>query len=78
MTDLEYFKLSKPEKMLRSVGGFFARLPKGIWNGIKKLGLFIAAIVKGIADAHGAGYGVESEEGKGSTFWLELKETHEG
>ena len=48
MTDLEYFKLSKPEKMLRSVGGFFARLPKGIWNGIKKLGLFIAAIVKGI------------------------------
>ena len=48
MTDLEYFKLSKPEKMLRSVGGFFARLPKGSWNGIKKLGLFIAAIVKGI------------------------------
>ena len=46
--DLEYFKLSKPEKILRNVGNFFARLPKGIWNGIKKLGLFIAAIVKGI------------------------------
>ena len=35
------------------------------------------AIVKGIADAHGAGYGVVSEKGKGSTFWLELRETHE-
>ena len=48
MTDLEYFKLSKPEKMLRSLGGFFARLPGGIWNGIKKLGLFIVSIVRGI------------------------------
>lgn len=36
------------------------------------------AIVRAIAESHGAGYGVESEEGKGSTFWLELKETHEG
>ena len=35
------------------------------------------AIVKGIADAHGAGYGVESEPGEGTTFWLELRETHE-
>ena len=48
MTDLEYFKLSKPQKMLRDLGGFFARLPKGIWNGIKKLGLLIANILKGI------------------------------
>ncbi len=48
MTDLEYFKLSKPEKMLRSVGGFFARLPGTIWNGIKKLGLFIVSLVRGI------------------------------
>ena len=36
------------------------------------------AIVRAIAESHGAGYGVESEEGKGSTFWLVLKETHEG
>ncbi|MDO4415187.1 MAG: HAMP domain-containing sensor histidine kinase [Erysipelotrichaceae bacterium] len=35
------------------------------------------AIVRGIAEAHGAGYGVVSEKGKGSTFWLELRETHE-
>ena len=34
--------------MLRDLGGFFARLPKGIWNGIKKLGLLIANILKGI------------------------------
>lgn len=34
--------------MLRDLGAFFARLPKGIWNGIKKLGLLIANILKGI------------------------------
>ena len=38
MTDLEYFKLSKPQKMLRGIGSFFARIPKGIGNGIRKLG----------------------------------------
>ena len=30
------------------------------------------SIVKGILEMHGARYGVESEEGKGSTFWFEL------
>jgi len=35
------------------------------------------AIVKAILDSHGALYGVETEEGKGSTFWFELRETHE-
>ena len=35
------------------------------------------AIVKGIAEAHGAAYGVQSQLGKGSVFWLELRETHE-
>jgi Signal transduction histidine kinase len=35
------------------------------------------AIVKAIADAHHATCGAESEIGKGSTFWFDLKETHE-
>lgn len=30
------------------------------------------AIVKSILEAHGNAFGVESEEGKGSTFWFEL------
>ena len=48
MTDLEYFKLSKPQKMLRDAGGFFARLPKGIGTGVRKLGMLIVNILKGI------------------------------
>ena len=35
------------------------------------------SIVKGIADAHGAEIGVDSELNKGSTFYFELKENHE-
>ena len=35
------------------------------------------AIVKAILDSHGALYGVDTEKGKGSTFWFELRETHE-
>ncbi len=31
------------------------------------------SIVKGILEQHGARYGVQSEIGKGSTFWLEIK-----
>lgn len=34
-------------------------------------------IVKAIADVHHGTCGAISEEGKGSTFWFELKETHE-
>jgi signal transduction histidine kinase len=30
------------------------------------------SIVKGILDLHNASYGVESQVGKGSTFWFEL------
>ena len=31
------------------------------------------SIVKGILTLHNANYGVDSKEGKGSTFWFELK-----
>ena len=34
---------------------------------------FVLAIVKGILNLHGARYGVESEEGKGSDFWFEME-----
>lgn len=35
------------------------------------------AIVKAIADAHQGKCGVETKVGEGSTFWFELRETHE-
>jgi two-component system sensor histidine kinase ArlS len=35
------------------------------------------SIVKAIADVHHGKCGADSEQGKGSTFWFELKETHE-
>ncbi len=40
-------------------------------RGIEGTGLGLA-IVKGILSLHGAKYGVESEEGKGSDFWFEM------
>jgi signal transduction histidine kinase len=36
------------------------------------------AIVKAILDAHHAKYGVTSKLHQGTTFWFELRETHEG
>jgi signal transduction histidine kinase len=41
-------------------------------RGIEGTGLGLA-IVKGILSLHGAKYGVESEEGKGSDFWFEME-----
>ena len=41
-------------------------------RGIEGTGLGLA-IVKGLLNLHGAKYGVESEEGKGSDFWFELE-----
>ena len=44
-----------------------------------KLGSGIGlSIVKGILELHGAQYGVDSEEGKGSTFWFTMKIHGEG
>jgi len=41
-------------------------------RGIEGTGLGLA-IVKGLLNLHGAKYGVESEEGKGSDFWFEME-----
>ena len=35
------------------------------------------SIVKAIAEAYGAKVGVDTEVGKGSTFYFEIRETHE-
>lgn len=48
MTDLEYFKLSKPERWIRGIGKFFANIPKKIAGGFRKFFLLIAAFFKGI------------------------------
>ena len=48
MADLEYFKLSKPQKMLRGIGSFFARIPQGIVNGLKKLAQLVVSLFKGL------------------------------
>ena len=48
MTDLEYFKLSKPQRMLRGLGQFFLNIPKKLGNGIKKLALLIVSFFKNI------------------------------
>jgi two-component system, OmpR family, phosphate regulon sensor histidine kinase PhoR len=46
----------------------------GLVTGSAGLGL---AIVRHIADAHGGGAGVESVEGAGSTFWIDVPRTTE-
>ena len=39
-TDLEFLKLSKGQRFGYRVASFFTGIPKGIWGGIKKIGLF--------------------------------------
>ena len=48
MTDLDYLKLSKPQKMLVDLKRFFAALPGQIGNGLKNLVMFIVNFFKGI------------------------------
>ncbi len=48
MTDLDYLKLSKPQKMLVDLRRFLAALPGHIGNGLKNLVMFIVNFFKGI------------------------------
>ena len=43
-TDLEYLKLSKGQRFGYRVASFFTGIPKGIWGGIKKIGLFFKKV----------------------------------
>lgn len=66
-----------PEKDLPAIWDRYQKSSHSFSRSQTSTGLGLA-IVRAIAESHGAEYGVISEEGKGSTFWLELKETHEG
>ena len=43
-TDLEFLKLSKGQRFGYRVASFFTGIPKGIWGGIKKIGLFFKKV----------------------------------
>ena len=47
MTDLDFLKLSKPQKLLHQIGAFFASVPGRLLGMIKGLGKWIARLVIG-------------------------------
>ena len=49
MADLDYLKLSKPQKLLHDIGRFFGSLPGRLGGGLKKLGLGIVGVFRGLA-----------------------------
>ncbi len=51
MTDLDYLKLSNPQKMLVDLRRFFAALPGKIGNGLKNLVIFVSNFFKKIGSA---------------------------
>jgi len=48
MVDLDYLKLSKPQKLLHDLGQFFVRLPGRIVGGLKGLVMVVANALKGL------------------------------
>ena len=48
MVDLDYLKLSKPQKLLHDLGQFFVRLPGRIVGGLKGLVMAVANALKGL------------------------------
>ena len=61
-----------PSAEIGHVWDMYYRTSANHERGIEGTGLGLA-IVKGILNLHGAKYGVESEEGKGSDFWFEME-----
>ncbi|MCF0110163.1 MAG: hypothetical protein HUJ57_08940 [Erysipelotrichaceae bacterium] len=62
-----------PAEDLPLIWDRYFKIDKQFSRKIESTGLGLA-IVKAILDNHHAKYGVESEEGKGSTFWFELEQ----
>lgn len=60
------------EEELPYIWDRYYKIDKGFKRSSKGTGLGLS-IVKAILDTHGAKYGVESKEGKGSSFWFELQ-----
>ncbi|OGL66604.1 hypothetical protein A2856_02900 [Candidatus Uhrbacteria bacterium RIFCSPHIGHO2_01_FULL_63_20] len=60
-----------PEEARGKLFRKFSQLEAGTAQGRKGTGLGLS-VVAGIMEAHRGGYGVDSEEGKGSAFWFEL------
>ena len=48
MTDLDYFKLSKPAKLAHNLGAALAALPGRVGGGLKGLGLKLLGLAKGL------------------------------
>ena len=48
MTDLDYLKLSKPQKFVHNLGQFFLNIPKKIGQGFLGIGRWILNLFKGL------------------------------
>lgn len=66
-----------PEEDLERIWDRYQKASRSFTRASGSTGLGLS-IVKAILDTHHAEYGVESKVGEGSTFWFELRETHEG
>jgi signal transduction histidine kinase len=65
-----------PKEELPLIWNRYQKSSRSFSRSLTSTGLGLS-IVKAIADAHHAACGASSTLGKGSTFWFELKETHE-
>ena len=68
---MQDFGAGIPEDMIPYVWDRYYKVDKTHKRAVMGTGLGLS-IVKNILELHDARYGVESEVGKGSTFWVEL------
>lgn len=60
-----------PQEQIKYIWDRYYKVDKSHKSAVIGTGLGLS-IVKGVLDLHGADYGVESTEGKGSCFWFEM------